>query len=81
MRTDASSMYYRYFVYSAEEEALKQKVHGANATFGTVSVRGVPKRYTSIVRDPSESKPDAIVLWKGDLRKAKYTPPQKITIG
>lgn len=80
MQNTASSMYFRYFVYSAEEEALKQKVHGANATFGTVSVRGVPKRYTSIVRDPSESKADAIVLTKGDIRKIKYTPPQKITI-
>lgn len=73
----ASSMYHRFFVYSAEEEALKEKVHGANASFGTVSVRGVPKRYTSIVRDPSESKSDAIVLIKGDIRKIKYTPPQK----
>ena len=77
---NASSMYHRYFVYSAEEESLKQKVHGPNATFGTVSVRGVPKRYTSIVRDPNESKPDAIVLIKGDIRKIKYTPPQKTTI-
>ena len=30
-----SSMYYRYFVYSAEEEALKQKIYGQNAEFGT----------------------------------------------
>lgn len=80
MQTDVSSMYYRYFVYSAEEEALRQKVHGANATFGTVSVKGVPKRYTSIVRDPAQSKSDAIIVHKGDIRKIKYTPPQKITI-
>ena len=80
MYTNTSSMFLRYFVYSAEEEALKIKVHGANATFGTVSVRGVPKRYTSIVRDPNESKPDAIVLIKGDIRKIKYTPPQKIKL-
>lgn len=77
MNGNTSSMYLRYFVYSAEEEALKQKVHGSNASFGTVSVRGVPKRYTSIVRDPKESKPDAIVLIKGDIRKIKYTPPSK----
>ena len=77
MHTNASSMYFRYFIYSAEEESLKQKVHGANATFGTVSVRGVPKRYTSIVRDPKDSKPDAIVLISGDIRKIRYTPPQK----
>lgn len=74
---NASAMYHRYFIYSAEEESLKQRVHGPNASFGTVSVRGVPKRYTSIVRDPSESKSDAIVLIKGDIRKIKYTPPQK----
>ena len=77
MQNSASSMYYRYFIYSAEEEALRQKVHGINATFGTVSVRGIPKRYTSIVRDPNQSKSDAIVLIKGDIRKIKYTPPQK----
>jgi hypothetical protein len=80
MQTNAPSMYHRYFVYSAEEEALRIKVHGANASFGTVSVRGIPKRYTSIVRDPNESKPDAIVLIKGDIRKIKYAPPQKITL-
>lgn len=74
---NASSMYLRYFVYSAEEETLKQKIHGANASFGTVSVKGVPKRYTSIVRDPADSKSDAIVLIKGDIRKIKYTAPQK----
>jgi len=71
------SMYYRYFVYSAEEEALKMKVHGANASFGTVVVRGVPKRYTSIVTDLKDTKPDAIIIIKGDIRKIKYTPPQR----
>ena len=74
---DASSMYYRYFVYSAEEESLKEKIHGLNASFGTVSVRGVPKRYTSIVRHPNEAKADSIIVAKGDIRKIKYTPPQK----
>jgi hypothetical protein len=72
-----SSMYHRYFVYSAEEEALQIKVHGRDVSFGTVSVRGVPKRYTSIVRDPKDTKSDAIVLISGDIRKIKYTPPQK----
>lgn len=77
MDTKTSSMYHRYFVYSAEEEALQIKVHGTNTLFGTVSVRGVPKRYTSIVRDPKDSKSDAIILISGDIRKIKYTPPQK----
>ena len=44
MVNSTNSMYYRYFLYSAEEEALRQKIHGKNASFGTVSVRGVPKR-------------------------------------
>lgn len=71
------SMYYRYFIYSAEEEALRMKIHGNNASFGTVNVRGVPKRYTSIVSSMEDAKPDAIVLIKGDIRKIKYNPPQK----
>lgn len=71
------SMYYRYFVYSAEEEALKQKVHGTNAEFGTVIVRGVPKRYTSMVTDMTKSKADAIIVCKGDIRKIKYTTPSR----
>lgn len=72
------SMYYRYFVFSAEEEAFRQKIHGENASFGEVSVRGTAKRYTSIVKDMSETKPDAIVLIQGDIRKIKYTPPRKV---
>lgn len=71
------SMYYRYFVYSAEEEALKQKIHGINAEFGTVIVRGVPKKYTSIVTDITKSKSDALVICKGDIRKIKYFPPSR----
>ena len=71
------SMYYRYFVYSAEEEALKQTVHGINAEFGTVIVNGVPKRYTSIVNDPAKTPADALIVIKGDIRKIKYTPPSR----
>ena len=73
------SMYYRYFVYSAEEEALKEKVHGRNAKFGTVVVRGIPKRYTSILTDLADSRPDAIVVTKGDIRKIKYTSPWSLS--
>ena len=53
------------------------KIHGKNASFGTVSVRGVPKRYTSIVSSMENTKPDSIVLIKGDIRKIKYTPPTR----
>lgn len=77
MAGSTNSMYYRYFLYSAEEEALVQKIHGKNASFGTVSVRGVPKRYTSIVTSMEDAKSDAIVLVKGDIRKIKYTTPTK----
>lgn len=72
-----SSMYYRYFVYSAEEEALKQKIYGQNAEFGTVTVRGIPKRYTSILTDMKNSKADSIVVCKGDIRKIRYTSPSR----
>lgn len=77
MSNSANGMYYRYFLYSAEEEALRMKIHGKNASFGTVSVRGVPKRYTSIVSSMENTKPDSIVLIKGDIRKIKYTPPTR----
>ena len=77
MASNTNSMYYREFIYSAEEEALRQKIHGKNVSFGTVSVRGVPKRYTSIVASMEDAKPDAIVLIKGDIRKIKYTSPTK----
>ena len=77
MNNATNSMYYRYFLYSAEEEALRQKIHGKNVSFGTVSVRGVPKRYTSIVTSMEDAKSDAIVLIKGDIRKIKYTTPTK----
>ena len=70
-------MYNRYFMYSTEEEELRKKIHGNNVSFGTVFVRGIPKRYTSIVRDPKDAKADAIVVISGDIRKIKYIPPEK----
>lgn len=75
--SNATSMYYRYFLYSAEEEALRQQIHGTNVDFGSVIVRGVAKRYTSIVSSMDNAKSDAIILIKGDIRKIKYTPPHK----
>jgi len=76
-KTPTQSLYFRYFLYSAEEEALKIKIHGVNASFGTVSVRGVPKRYTSITTTLENSRPDSIVVTKGDIRKIKYTSPRR----
>ena len=77
LKTTVQSLYYRYFVYSSEEESLRQKLYGDNVSFGTVVVRGVPKRYTSIVTDLKDTKPDAIVVTKGDIRKIQYTPPKR----
>jgi hypothetical protein len=74
-QNDNQSLYYRYFIYSAEEEALRIKIHGPQVPFGTVIVRGVPKRYTSIVSDRKDIKPDGIILIKGDIKKIKYTTP------
>ena len=70
------SLYERYFVYSSEEEALRKKLYGENVQFGTISVNGINKKYTSMVADLKDSKSDSIVVWKGDLRKAKYTVPK-----
>ena len=70
-------LYDRYFVYSSEEEAMRIKIHGENASFGTVIVRGVPKRYTSIVTSLDNAKSDAIEVAHGDIRKMQYTPPTK----
>lgn len=74
---EQKSIYYRYFVYSAEEEDLRKRVHGENISFGTVIVNGVAKRYTSIVTDPANTKSDALIVCKGDIRKIKYTPPTR----
>ena len=75
--TNTKSMYNRIFVYSATEEERKIKVHGKNASFGTVICKGVPKRYTSIVTSTDDLPADALVLIKGDIRKIKYTPPSR----
>ena len=66
------SMYFRYFVYSAEEEELRIKAHGPNADFGTV-----PKKYTSIVASMENAKSDAIIVTKGNIKKIKYIPPKR----
>lgn len=70
-----TNMYYRYFVYSQEEEERKRRVSGPNTKLGDVIVRGVPKTYTSIVRDPKDAPADALIIAKGDIRKIKYTTP------
>lgn len=72
-----NSLYYRYFVYSQEEEAQRIKVHGNNASFGTVIKNGIPKRYTNIVKDVNDAKPDSIVVVQGDIRKIRYNPPTR----
>ena len=70
---DVKSMYYRYFMYSREEEERRERVRGINAKFGEVMVNGVAKRYTNIVRDPDDAPADAVLITKGDYRKIKYT--------
>lgn len=74
---DSKSMYYRYFVYSAEEEARRMRIHGNDASFGTVVVKGVPKRYTSMTASTDNLPSDALIVTKGDIRKIKYNPPEK----
>ena len=67
------SMYNRMFVYSATEEERRMKIHGKNASFGTVVCKGVPKRYTSIANYKKKIKEDALILIKGDIRKIRYS--------
>lgn len=77
MQIKGKSLYMRFFVYSTEEKELRERIHGANKKVtGTVIVNGVPKEYTSIVTDISNTKSDAIVVISGDIRKIKYTPPE-----
>lgn len=76
-QTNVPSMYYRYFVYSAEEAERATRIYGKTAAPGSVIVKGVPKPYTSIMTDPSAMNTDAIVVTKGDIRKIKYTEPTK----
>ena len=77
MANNIPSMYYRYFIYSSEEEGMLRKVHGNSLKLGTVLVRGIPKQYTSIVTDPNDTRPDSVVITKGDIRKIKYTDMEK----
>lgn len=74
---DSNSMYYRYFIYSAEEEERRIRIHGKDASFGTVVVKGVPKRYTSMTASTANLPSDALLVTKGDIRKIKYNPPEK----
>ena len=77
--TNVQSLFTRCFIYSAEEEALRIKLQGQDASFGTVMVHGVPKRYTSIVtvNDLPKIRSDAKVLIRGDIRKISYKAPEK----
>lgn len=71
------AIYYRYFVYSTQEEERIRKYHGHKAELGTVMVKGIPKKYTSIITDMSQSASDSIIVTQGDIRKIRYTPLSK----
>lgn len=75
-----NSLYYRYFVYSPEEEERLMKNGGPNFKFGFVVKNGVQKRYTSIVlsfENVLKTNPQAQLIVEGDIRKIKYTPHTK----
>ena len=74
-------IYKRYFIYSQqhaeEEERIKAKIN-KKAKFGTVMVGGIPKKFTDIVLDPSKLRyTDGKVLISGDIRKIRYTEPER----
>ena len=77
MADQTKSLFYRYFIYSAEEEAIRKQIHGPSASFGEVIVNGIRKKYTSIVTDPKRSRPDGVVVAKGNIHKIRYTSPSK----
>ena len=72
-------LYYRYFLYSQEQENMRLKVEGnlgKQVKTGTVIVNGVRKKYTEISTDPNKSKfSDSVIVTQGDIRKIKYTEP------
>lgn len=72
-------MYHRVFIYSAQQERELKEIHnkaGNKYHLGTVIVNGSEKRYTSVVRNRSESQyADARVLIEGDIRHIKHTSP------
>lgn len=67
---------YVYFIYSKEEMELMKNIakkRGKNLTLGTVIVNGLPKTYTNIVLNPSDSRfTDAIIVTSGILGDIKY---------
>ena len=76
-KNSVPDIYYRYFVYSAQEEERIRKYHGNKAELGKVIVKGISKKYTSIVTDMSQSASDSIIVTQGDIRKIRYTPLSK----
>jgi hypothetical protein len=55
-----------------------EKKSGSNYKFGTVTVNGFPKVFTSITRNPesyTKVYSDAKVVVSGDIRKIRYTEP------
>lgn len=77
---DNSSIYTRYWVYSAEEANKLLRVmktsSSSKSKLGTVIKNGSPRQYTSIVTDPSMIKySDSVIVMTGDIRTVKFTLP------
>lgn len=72
------SIYNRIWIYSAtEEEYLRNSHKGLSSKkfkLGIVVVNGIPKNYTSIIKNMDNIKfSDSTVITTGDIRKVKYT--------
>lgn len=69
--------YMRYFMFSSEQDKLMQKIEsnlGRERVSRTVIVKGEQKKFTNIVKDPSEMRfSDAVEIAYGDIREMKYT--------
>ena len=72
-----TDIYERIFIFSKEQMDRKKQIEGKNAKFGTVTVNGVSKIYTAIIRRITPNLPsDYQIITSGDIRKIKYFPPK-----
>ena len=77
----ALDMYYRYFVYSAEQKKLNEEIFKkANKSYqpGSILIRGKHRLFTDILLDMKQSKySDSQIVAQGDIRSFTFTNPSR----
>lgn len=73
-------MYYRIFVYSAEQKKEKDSIAakmGQKYIPGSLVIKGQKKLFTDIVLDINKFRySDARVVAEGDIRRVSFTAPR-----